>query len=238
MQISNEYGRSYGYRRVYSVLKTSDVIISEKVIRKIMQEDLFAIKIVKKRKYNSYIGEISPAVDNIINRNFRADKPNEKWLTDITEFHIPSGKVYLSPVIDCFDGMVVTWSVGTSPNAIIVNNILDEAITTLKETEWTIVHSDRRCHYRWPGWIARINNAKLIRSMSKKGCSPDNAACGGFFGRLENKMFYGKSWIGVTREDFIDVLDIYIKWYNEKRIKVSLGGMSPMEYRRSLGFAS
>jgi len=104
------------------------------------------------------------------------------------------------------------------------------------ENEKPIVHSDCGCHYRWPGWIERIEKAELIRSMSKKGCSPDNAACEGFFGRLKNEMFYGHSWTGVTTKQFIDILNEYIKWYAEKRIKLSLGGMSPLDYRRSLGF--
>ena len=91
--------------------------------------------------------------------------------------------------------------------------------------------------YRWPGWIERMEKAKLTRSMSKKGCTPDNSACEGFFGRLKNEMFYGYSWAGVTIDEFIDTLDEYIRWYGEKRIKLSLGGMSPIDYRRSLGMA-
>ena len=112
--------------------------------------------------------EISPSVPNIINRNFHADRPNEKWLTDITEFAIPAGKVYLSPVIDCFDGMAFAWTIGTAPDATLVNSMLDQAVGKLKEGERPIVHSDRGCHYRWPGWIERINKAGLKRSVSKK----------------------------------------------------------------------
>ncbi len=200
-----------------------------------MREDFLSVQRVKKRKYSSYKGEISSAVPNIVNRNFHADKPNKKCLTDITMFYISTGKIYFSPIIDCFDGMVVTWSIGVSPSANLVNEMLDEAVTTLKNREYPIAYSDRGCRYRRPGWIARMNNAKLARSMSEKGCSPDNAACEGFFGRLKNEMFYGKSWINVTKEEFIKELNIYIKWYNEKRIKMSLGAMSPLEYRYSLG---
>lgn len=101
---------------------------------------------------------------------------NIKWLTDITEFAIPSGKVYLSPVIDCFDGMIVSWNVGTAPDSLLVNKMLEVAISTLSPSEHPIVHTDRGSHYRWPGWIDRMNTAGLTRSMSKKGCSPDNAA--------------------------------------------------------------
>ena len=83
-----------------------------------------------------------------------------------------------------------------------------------------------------------MKEAGLKRSMSKKGCSPDNAACEGFFGRLKNEMFYNRSWIGVSLEAFIDILDRYLVWYNENRIKLSLGAMSPLEYRQSLGLAA
>ena len=235
--IFKESSSRYGYRRIHSVIRTAGMTVSEKVIRRIMKEENLVVPYIKQRKYNSYKGEISPEVGNIINRDFHADKPNMKWLTDLTEFHIPAGKVYLSPIIDCFDGLPVSWCIGTSPSAELVNTMLDEAILSLNEDEKPIVHSDRGCHYRWPGWIERIKKAELIRSMSKKGCSLDNAACEGFFGRLKNEMFYGHSWTGVTTKQFIDILNEYIKWYAEKRIKLSLGGMSPLDYRRSLGFA-
>ena len=174
-------------------------------------------------------------MDNIINRNFHSDEPNKKWLTDITEFSIPAGKVYLSPIIDCFDGMVVKWNISTTPDSILVNSMLENAIGTLSSYEHPIIHTDRGSHYRWHGWIELMKAAGLTRSMSKKGCSPDNAACEGFFGRLKNEMFYGRSWVGVSMDDFIDKINSYIEWYNTKRIKQSLGYMSPTEYRHSLG---
>lgn len=203
-----------------------------------MNEENLVVPCRVKRKYKSYLGEISPAAENVIARNFRADAPNTKWLTDLTEFHIPAGKVYLSPIVDCFDGMIVSWSIGTSPSAELVNTMLDEAILCLRGHERPIIHSDRGCHYRWPGWISRMDNAGLTRSMSKKGCSPDNSACEGFFGRLKNEMFYCRSWNGVSIQQFTDELDGYLRWYNEKRIKISLGAMSPVKYRQNVGFAA
>ena len=146
-----------------------------------MKDEQLIVKTAKKRKYNSYKGEISPEVENIINRDFSANKPNEKWLTDITEFHIPAGKIYLSPIIDCFDGMAVSWTIGTSPNAELANTMLGNAINTLNADEHPLVHSDRGCHYRWPEWIKIMDSAALTRSMSKKGCSPDNSAPPGEF---------------------------------------------------------
>jgi transposase InsO family protein len=197
------------------------------------QEQLIASR-PKRRRYRSYLGEINPAPENLINRDFHAEAPNRKWLTDITEFHIPAGKVYLSPIIDCFDGLVVSWTIGTRPDAELVNTMLDAAIETVADSlERPMVHSDRGAHYRWPGWLLRIHDANLTRSMSRKGCSPDNAACDGFFGRLKTELFYARDWRTTTTERFIEVVDSYIRWYNEKRMKISLGSLSPIEYRES-----
>ena len=235
--IFQENKKRYGYRRIHIVLKNEGWKISEKIVRRIMKEECLKVHNVRQKKYSSYMGEISPAVPNEIHRDFHADKPNEKWLTDITEFNLGNEKVYLSPIIDCFDGLPVTWTVGVSPNAELVNTMLDQAIAQLDEESHPIVHSDRGCHYRWPGWIERMQKANLTRSMSKKGCSPDNSACEGFFGRMKNEMFYGYKWDNVTSKDFIQIVNDYMEWYREKRIKISLGGLSPMDYRRSLGLA-
>lgn len=236
--ILQENRNCYGYRRIHGELKKIGITVSEKIVRRIMKEEDLTVPTKRMKKYSSYKGEITPEVDNIINRDFRAEQPNTKWLTDITEFAIPAGKVYLSPVIDCFDGMVVKWNIGTTPNSILVNKMLEDAIGTLLPSEHPLVHTDRGCHYRWPGWIERMQAAGLTRSMSKKGCSPDNAACEGFFGRLKNEMFYGRSWVGVPMDDFINEINSYIEWYNTKRIKQSLGYMSPVEYRHSLGLTA
>ncbi len=179
----------YGYRRIHALLKKQEIIISEKIVRKIMKDNHLVVKIKKTKKYSSYRGEITIATENLINRNFHSDKPNCKMLTDITEFSIPAGKVYLSPIIDCFDGMVSAWKISTNPNAELVNSMLDEYHETLQNGEKPIIHSDRGAHYRWPEWISRMEKYGFQRSMSKKGCSPDNSACEGFFGRMKNEMF-------------------------------------------------
>lgn len=206
--IFSKVNARYGYRRIYLVLKKSGKTVSEKVVRWIMKKEHLIVPSVKKKEYSTYIGEISPEVENVINRDFNADKPNEKWLTDLTdEFHISAGKVYLSPMTDCFDGLAVAWTISTSPDANLANAMLEEAILTLNENEHPIVHLDRGCHYRWPGWIERMTKADL-------------------------------TWQGVSLEAFICELDAYIKWYNEERIKISLGVMSSVEYRSSLGLVA
>jgi hypothetical protein len=202
---------------------------------KVKTDYVLLCEIVEQNTVNT---EITPAVPNLIERNFHAAAPNQKWLTDITEFAIPAGKVYLSPILDCFDGLLPAWEIGIAPNAELSNGMLQRAISTLGKDHRPIIHTDRGCHYRWPSWISLMQNAGHPRSMSKKGCTPDNAACEGLFGRIKNEMFYHRNWAGVSIEQFIRILNDYLIWYNEKRIKVSLGNRSPLEYRQSLRLAS
>lgn len=166
--IFEENYRCYDYRRLHAMLRGNNRVISEKVVRRLMAEEQLVVKRTRRRRYNSYCGEIGPAPENLLARDFSSCRPNEKWLTDITEFQLPAGKVYLSPVIDCFDGLVVSWSIGTRPDATLVNTMLDDALDTLNEHDKPVIHSDRGGHYRWPGWLERINTSGLIRSMSRK----------------------------------------------------------------------
>ena len=231
--------RCYGYRRIHAALAREQLRISEKVVRRLMKQEQLVAACARRRRYSSYQGELDVAPENLLNRDFHAVAPNRKWLTDITEFQLPAGKVYLSPMIDCFDGLVVSWSVGVRPDAELVNTMLDAAIETISSTaDRPIVHSDRGAHYRWPGWLARICEAQLSRSMSRKACSPDNAACEGFFGRLKSEMYYRRNWLDTSLEEFMRQLEVYIRWYNQHRIKLSLGGLSPVEHRRCLGIAA
>lgn len=237
LELFHENRDIFGNRKIHMLLQREGKQVSEKVVRRIMKQGNLTIHRKSRQKYNSYKGEITPSVENIIDRNFHAALPNQKWFTDITEFSIKAGKVYLSPIIDCFDGMPVSWTIGTSPNAELTNTMLKNAIDTLKPDEKPIVHSDRGCHYRWPEWIQIIEKAGLTRSMSKKGCSPDNSACEGFFGHLKSEMFYGHNWNQYSIDDFIQEIDSYIHWYRSDRIKSTLGGLSPLDYRRSIGIA-
>ena len=228
----------YGYRRIHAELKKIGIKVSEKVVRRVMKDEGLEVKIRKTKKYNSYKGEISPSVPNEVQRNFHSENPYELLLSDISEFAIPAGKVYLSPAVDCFDGMLVTWRISEHPNADLVNGMLDDVIANMGEKSKPIIHTDRGCHYRWTGWIERMETNGYTRSMSQKGCSPDNAACEGLFGRIKNEFFYNQDWQDVTIEEFSHELDLYLRWYNEKRIKKSLGYLSPVEYRRSLGLTA
>ena len=128
--------------------------MSAKRVMRLMTRHGLVPLLKRARRYSSYKGELTKAPDNLVNRVFHAEEPNRLWVTDLTEFSIPAGKVYLSPVIDCYDGMPVAWTIGTSPNAELANRMLRDACSTLGDGERPVIHSDRGCHYRWPGWIS------------------------------------------------------------------------------------
>ena len=140
-------------------------------------------------------------------------------------------------MLERFIGMILSLIIGRSPKADIVNSMLDTSVSRLKTDELPITHIGRGCHYKWPGWIERMEKEGLSCSMSRERCSPDNSVCEGFFCRLKNEMFYGKFWIGVPIEHFVQYLNSYIKWYNKKRIKISLGDLIPVDYRHNLELA-
>ena len=183
---------------------------------------------------NEYWNAVNPIFDIL-----KSEKENGSRWSEIVQkdenVYVPLLQAF---IVDCFDGLLVNWNISTSPDALIVNSMLDDAAKLLSVGEKPIIHSDRGVHYRWPGWIDRMEKNGFIRSMSKKGCSPDNSACEGVFGRIKNEMFYNADWSGVNISEFIGILNDYLYWYNEKRIKKSLGYLSPIEYRHRLGLVT
>ena len=154
-------GRVRGYRYITWKLCHSEhpVVLSERVVRRLMAEEGCRVIYLKKaRKYSSYEGELSQAPEDLVKRDFHAKRPNQLWLTDITEFGIPAGRCYLSPILDCFDGKLVSWTIGIRPNADLSNGSLTAACSTLGEGERPVCHSDRGAHYRWPSWYLICEN--------------------------------------------------------------------------------
>ena len=151
LSVFHENRGVYSYCRIHLALKRKGITRSEKAIRHMMKEEGLAAFVPKQAKYSSYFGEITPEVDHMISRDFHVKQPYKKLLTNITEFTLPHGKLYLSEIIDCFDGMVTGWTIGPRPNADLVNTMLDGVIAALPDGCYPTVHSDRGCHYRWPG---------------------------------------------------------------------------------------
>ena len=252
-RIFREDGNSArGYRFVHARLVEERGATTEKAVRDVMRErGLRPVYLRRRKRYSSYEGELDEAPANIpLNgdgtHDFHAGAPNEKWVTDITEFRLPDDprKVYLSPIVDLYDAKPVAWSIGTSPNAELANSSLEKACASLPEGKHPFCHSDRGCHYRWPGWKAICEENGITRSMSRKGCSPDNAAGEGFFGRLKNEFFYGRDWRGVTAEEFMERLDAWLRFYCEGRLRLFVEADGRKVYdtidnhRRRLGLAA
>ena len=241
-----------GYRFVKAVLdERLGRHVSEKLVRDSMREQgLRVVYRAKAGRYSSYAGEVDAAVPNLLLRpdgthDFRAPRPNARWASDITEFRLPGDgpKVYLSPVIDLFDGKPVGWSISTRPDAELANSSLAAACSTLAPGEAPLVHTDRGGHYRWDGWKGICEAYGLTRSMSRKGRSPDNAAMEGFFGRLKNEFFYGRDWSGVGADAFIALLDAWMRRYSTARLRAfRIGGRTVYDTidgnRRRLGLAA
>ena len=243
-EIFEGLGRSRGYRPIWARLRLEGTRVSEKVVRRIMREEgLRPAYLRRRRRYSSYAGENGAAPPNLPLRpdgthDFSAPAPNLLWVTDITEFRLPCGdRVYLSAVVDCFDGRPVAWSASGRPDSALANSSLEAACATLAPGERPVVHSDRGCHYRWPGWVAICEANGLVRSMSRKGRSPDNARCEGFFGLLKNEFLRCRDWAGVTAGAFVAELDAWIGWYRSGRAKRSLGWRTMDENRRAMGYA-
>lgn len=131
--------------------------------------------------------------------------------------------------------MPISWTISATPDAEMANPSLLGACAQLKEGEHPKGRSDRGCHCRWPRWIRICDDRGIARSMSRKGCSSDNARAEGFFGRLKIDFLCGRDWNGVTLGEFAGMLDAYLGWYRDVRLKSDLGYKSPMQYRRDLG---
>lgn len=218
----------YGYRRVYLQLRNEGFTINHKTVQKLMQE-MGLKSIVRRKKYNSFKGEVGKAAPNILNRNFKATKPNMKWATDLTEFKIAGEKVYLSPIIDLFNREIISYSISKTPNVAMVLDMLKEAKKKVKNTEKVILHSDQGYQYRSYLYQETLKDFGIIQSMSRKGNCLDNAVIENFFSIFKTEFLYLHKFNDM--DSFNKELKIYIDYYNNERIKLNLNGMSPVQYR-------
>lgn len=185
---------------------------------------------VRRKKYNSYQGKRGSVAENIIKRNFKAEKPNKKWTTDVTEFALLGKKVYLSPILDMYNSEIISYSISKSPNFRMVQEMLAKAIVKVKNTEGIILHSDQGWQYQMEEYQKCLQEHGMIQSMSRKGNCLDNAVIENFFGLLKSELFYGEEYKSI--EEFIAKLKEYIDYYNHTRIKAKLKGLSPIQYRK------
>ena len=226
--IFHEHKGRYGYRRVTDEMHNRKYVINHKTVQRLMAEMGLKCKIGKVR-YRSYRGEVGKVAPNIIERDFAASAPNQKWATDVTQINIGSTKLYLSPILDMFNGEIVSYNISTSPNMELIYNMLDKAFEKYDKLDGLIIHSDQGWQYQHFGYRQRLEERHIVQSMSRKGNCLDNAMAENFFGILKSELLYAEKF--ESPEAFIKALDEYIEYYNNKRIKSRLKGKSPVQYR-------
>ncbi|WP_157114741.1 IS3-like element IS1397 family transposase [Escherichia coli] len=226
--IFHEHRGCYGYRRIHCELQKRGLKFSGKTVRKLMQQ-LGLNSPVRLKKYRSYRGNMGLAAENILQRQFKAEAPCEKWVTDITEFRAGGQKLYLSPILDLFNGEIVAWETACRPTEELVKRMLNKGLESLAEGEKPLLHSDQGWHYRIKSYQSALADKGLVQSMSRKGNCLDNAVMENFFGHLKEEIYYRRDYRSV--EELENAVNEYITYWNQKRIKLSLGGLSPVEYR-------
>lgn len=226
--IYHENKGRYGYRRITLELHNRGYNINHKTVLKLMKQ-LGLQCFVRMKKYKSYKGETGKICDNILNREFTADKPNEKWVTDVTEFKLFGTKVYLSPIIDLFNGEVISYNISDRPVFNQVMDMIEKAFAKLPNNTKLILHSDQGWQYQMKQYQAMLKGKGIRQSMSRKGNCYDNSLAENFFGLLKSELLYLQQFNSV--EHFKKELIEYIEYYNNKRIKGKLKGMSPVNYR-------
>ena len=215
------------------VLKNKAFNINHKKVLRIMREEsLLCSKFkTRSRKYSSYKGQIGKVADNVVKRQFKADKPNQLWLTDVTEFRIKGQekKLYLSPILDLYNSEIISYTLSNHPTIELTNTMLEKAIEENKDTKNLIIHSDQGFHYQHSTWTKKLEKMNIRQSMSRKGNCLDNSPMENFFGILKQEMYYGVEF--KNYDELVVEIEKYIRWYIEDRIKTKLNGMSPVMYR-------
>ena len=196
-----------------------------------MRELELQVRVRKSKKLTTYRGTIGHIAPNYLERHFTATKPNQKWVTDVTEFKAKDGnKVYLSPILDLFNNEIVSYTLSYSPNWTQVEKMLKLAVKRLDKTRGSILHSDQGWQYQMAAYRQILAEHGIIQSMSRKGNCLDNAAMESFFGRLKTECFYGREFN--TREEIVNAVRDYLDYYNHRRIQLKLKGLSPIQYRK------
>ena len=221
----------YGYRRITDELHNRGFKINHKAVFRLMK--ILGLKSIvrPKRRYSSYKGEVGKIADNLLKRDFKAEKPNEKWATDVTEFKVLNTKLYFSPIIDLFNGEVVSYNLSRHPNFQQIKDMLNKAFEKIPDNTNLILHSDQGWQYQMKQYQYALKQKGIRQSMSRKGNCLDNACAENFFGILKSEMFYLKEKEYKNIEELEKDIIEYIDYYNNKRIKGKLKGMSPVQYR-------
>ena len=226
--IYHKHKGRYGYRRITDDLNNKAIIINHKTVLKLMK--LLGLKsVIRVKKYKSYKGEHGKIAPNILERNFKASAPNQKWATDITEFNVSGKKLYLSPIIDLFNQEIISYELTERPVFNQVEMMLKKAFKKIPDNTNLTLHSDQGWQYQLKRYQMLLKEKGITQSMSRKGNCLDNAIIENFFGILKSELFYLKKF--KTIEKLKKEIEQYINYYNNVRIKSNLNKMSPIQYR-------
>ena len=227
-QIFYEHKGRYGVRRITMQLRNDGILINHKTVHRLMKK--LNLKSVQRRvKYNSYKGTVGKVAPNIIKRNFYAEKANQKWATDVTQINIGEKKLFLSPILDMYNGEIVSYNISYRPDSEQVMDMLDKAFAKIPDGTNLILHSDQGWQYQHIKYQERLKQKGIIQSMSRKGNCLDNSVMENWFGIMKSELLYPNKYNDpeVFKKDLMD----YIEYYNNRRIKLKLKGLSPVQYR-------
>ena len=234
----------YGYRRVTLELKSQGLKINHKKVKRLMKL-LGLFGSVPKAKYKSYKGDMNGTVKNLLLeknvdeenhitkyvRVFSTKSVNQIWGTDITEFHIAAGKLYLSPILDFHSREIVSYRISRSANFLQVTDMLNTAFTKHDNLKDLIFHSDQGWQYQMKEYHRLLIDREIRQSMSRKGNCYDNSPTENFFGIMKKEMFIGHEYEFKSIDDLEHAIHEYIDYYNNKRISLKLKGLTPVQYR-------
>ena len=227
-RIYHENKGRYGYRRITMELRNRGFVINHKTVQRLMKV-LNLVCQVRIKKYKSYKGDVGRIAPNVLNRDFSAKKPNEKWVTDITEFSLFGEKLYLSPILDLFNGEIISYNLSRSPNFAQTLDMLEKAFAKIPDDSKLILHSDQGWQYQMKDYRQRLLKKGIVQSMSRKANCLDNSVMENFFGLLKSELLYLQKFHDINH--FINELHDYIYYYNHFRIKTKLKGLSPVGFR-------
>ena len=233
--IFHENKGRYGYRRITVELRNRKIFLNHKTVQKLMKQ-LGLVCCVRIKKYHSYKGEVGKIAPNLLNRDFYAQKPNEKWVTDVTEFSLFGKKLYLSPILDLHSSYLVSYTISERPVLSMVTSMLEKAFVNIPDNTNLILHSDQGWQYQHKQYQRMLHNKGIRQSMSRKGNCLDNSVMENFFGILKSELLYLQKF--ESMEQFKKELVDYLDYYNNSRIKTKLKGLSPALYRKQALMAS
>ncbi len=226
--ICEEHKRRYGYRRVTLELHQRGYRTNHKLVMKLMKQEQFTC-LLRKKRYRSYRGQLGKMAPDLLKRDFRTTQPNLKWATDITEFKLFGQKLYLSPILDLFNGEIVSYSLSKSPDFQQVIEMLQSAFQKIPDNIHLILHSDQGWQYQMQPYQKMLRDKGVRQSMSRKGNCYDNCVIENFFGLLKTEFYHHQTFSSI--DNFKYELSAYIDYYNNRRIKVKLKGLSPVQFR-------